>query len=335
MNHKMKKELTLIFLLALLIRFPFFEVNAQTDNDFTPYGKPLVLIYTNVNSSFTKSGNSKAFELTRAYLGFEYFFSKKISSRVNIDIGDPGISKLQMTAFIKNAFLLYKYNGFSARFGMIVVDQFNVQEKQWGYRYIYKSFQDAYNFGASADLGAAIEYSPAEFITLDFSVLNGEGYKKLQSDSTLKTTFGLTIRPFKGFVLRGYYDMMNHNYNQTSVALYAGYSNKDFKAGTEYNIQKNNGMIDSHDFSGISVYTSLLVAEKFSVFTRYDNLWSATLTGETNPWNNNKDGQLFIVGFDYSPTRGVKIAPTYLGWSPNDKLKSFTSIIALNVEIKF
>ncbi|MFH1320887.1 MAG: hypothetical protein ABII90_09580 [Bacteroidota bacterium] len=330
----MKKELTLIFLLALLIRFPFFEVNAQTDNDFTPYGKPLVLIYTNVNSSFTKSGNSKAFELTRAYLGFEYFFSKKISSRVNIDIGDPGIGKLQMTAFVKNAFLLYKYNGFSARFGMIGVDQFNVQEKQWGYRYIYKSFQDAYNFGPSADLGAAIEYSPAEFITLDFSVLNGEGYKKLQSDSTLKTTFGLTIRLFKGFVLRGYYDMMNHNYNQTSVALYAGYSNKDFKAGTEYNIQKNNGMVDSHDFSGISVYTSLLVAEKFSVFTRYDNLWSATLTGETNPWNN-KDGQLFIVGFDYSPTHGVKIAPTYFGWSPNDKLKSFTSIIALNVEIKF
>ena len=31
------------------------------------------------------------------------------------------------------------------------------------------------------------------------------------------------------------------------------------------------------------------------------------------PWNYNKDGQLFMAGFDYSPTRGVKIAPTFPG----------------------
>jgi hypothetical protein len=94
-------------------------------------------------------------------------------------------------------------------------------------------------------------------------------------------------------------------------------------------------MINNHDFSGISVYISLQLTDKYSIFTRYDNLWSATLDGEINPWNHNNDGQLFMAGFDYSPTRGVKIAPTYLGWSPNDKSKSFTSTIALNIEIKF
>ena len=331
----MKKKITLLLLLALIIALPIFNANAQTDNAFTPYGKPLVLVFTNVNSSFNKNGNSSAFEITRAYLGYEYFFNKNISSRVNIDVGDPGVGKLQMTAYIKNAYLQYKKDGLSARFGMIGVDQFNVQEKQWGYRYIYKSFQDAYNFGPSADLGAGLEYSPSKFISLDFSVLNGEGYKKLQSDSTFKTTFGLTIRPFDGFVLRGYYDMMKHNYNQTSLALYAGYSYKDFKAGIEYNNQKNNSMIDNHDFSGISVYTSLQLTDKYSIFTRYDKLWSVTIDGEIITWNYNKDGQLFMVGFDYSPTRGVKIAPTFLGWAPHNKSKSFTTTIALNIEIKF
>ena len=331
----MKNKSILLLILALIITVPFIDVSAQTEKEFTPYGKPVVLVFSNVNTSFNKNGNSKAFEVTRAYLGYEYFFSKNISSRVNIDIADPGVGKLQMTAFIKNAYLQYKKDGLSARFGMIGVDQFNVQEKKWGYRYIYKSFQDAYNFGPSADLGAAFEYSPSKFITLDFSVLNGEGYKKLQSDSTFKTTFGVTVKPYSGFVIRGYYDMMNHNYNQTSMALYAGYTYKDFNAGVEYNSQKNNGMINYHDFSGISVYTSLELADKYSIFSRYDNLWSATLAGQTNPWNNNKDGQLFMAGFDYSPTAGVKIAPTYLGWSPKDKSKSFTSTIALNFEIKF
>ncbi len=106
----MKKITTLILILALTATIPEIRLNAQTDNEFTPYGKPLVLIFSDVNASFNKYGNSKAFEITRAYLGYEYFFSKNISSRVNLDIGDPGVGKLQMTAFIKNAYLQYKNN---------------------------------------------------------------------------------------------------------------------------------------------------------------------------------------------------------------------------------
>jgi len=332
---KMRNKTTLIFILAVITSMHFIAANAQDDDKFIPYGRPLVLVFTNINSTFNKDGNSKGIELTRAYLGYEYFFSKNISARVNMDVGDPGVGKLQMTAFVKNAFVMYKNNNFSARFGMIGVDQFSVQEKQWGYRYIYKSFQDEYSYSASADLGAAFEYSPAKFISLDFSVLNGEGYKKVQADSTLKMTFGATFKPVKGLVLRTYVDMMKNDYNQKSLALYAGYSVNKLKTGLEYNIQKNNGMLNEHDFSGISAYVSLALAEKITVFGRYDKLQSVTMTGRTNPWNYGKDGQLFMAGFDYSPTPGVKIAPTLSGWSPDDDTKSFTTKIALNFELKF
>jgi hypothetical protein len=218
---------------------------------------------------------------------------------------------------------------------MIGVDQFNIQEKQWGYRYIRKSFQDEFNFGPSADLGIGVEYSPSDFISVDLSVLNGEGYKRLQSDSTFKTSAGLTLKPFPGFVLRGYIDRMKNNYAQTSYALYTGYSTKEFRVGIEYNIQTNNGTINNHDFSGISVYTSFNLSEKFSLFTRYDYLWSEVAESGLNPWNYNKDGQAIIGGFDCSPVKGVKIAPTYLGWLPRDKTRSLTSTMALNFEIKF
>ena len=331
----MKLKLSRLTALMLLILLPMARVNSQSDNTFTPYGKPLVLVFSDVNTSFNKNGNSKAFELTRAYLGYEYYFSKSISSRVNIDIGDPGTGKLQMTAFIKNAYLQYKNGGFSARFGMIGTDQYNIQEKQWGYRYIYKSFQDAYNFGPSADLGAALEYTPTDYITIDASVLNGEGFKKLQSDSVFKTSVGLTLRPLKGLVLRGFIDRMKSNYAQTSIALFAGFSIKTFKAGFEYNIQNNNGMLNGHDFSGVSFYSSVMVAQKVSIFSRYDYLWSETIADGTNPWNNNKDGQLIMAGFDYSPVVGVKIAPNYQGWVAKNKSEGFTSRVGLNVEVKF
>jgi len=330
MMRKIKKTILLISIISGII----FNLKAQTDT-FTPSGKPIALIFSNMNTALNKSGNSSAFEITRAYFGYEYNFSRNISSRVVLDVADPGVGKLQMTAFVKNAFIQYKKDNFSARFGMIGVDAFNLQEKQWGYRYIYKSFQDAYNFGPSADLGAAFEYSPAKFISFDFSVLNGEGYKKLQADSTFKETIGVTIKPFNGFVLRGYYDMMNHNFDQTTFAVFAAYTYKNIKTGVEYNNQKNNAMLNNHDFSGVSVYGSLGFAKKFTAFARYDKLWSNTIAGQTNPWNYNKDGQLFMAGVDYSPVSGVKIAPNFQGWSPDNTSKTFTSTIALNFEIKF
>jgi len=325
-----------ILILALISMTRIVNVSAQeAEKKFTPYGKPLVLIFTDVSSTITKDEYSKSFNLTRAYLGYEYFFSKNISSKINIDVADPGVGKLQMTAFIKNAYVQYKNEKFSARLGMIGLDEFKIQEKQWGYRYIYKSFQDEYKFGPSADLGVVLEYTPVKFISVDFSLLNGEGYKKLQADSTFKSSFGITLMPLKGLVLRAYYDMMNHNFNQTTIALFAGYTYKNIKTGVEYNHQNNNGMLNDHDFSGVSVYSSITLAQKFSIFGRYDNLWSSTLDGQTDPWNYNNDGQLFMAGFDYSPTTGIKIAPNFQGWSPNDKSNPFASTIALNFELKF
>ena len=304
----MKAESNSFFRLPLMIgilTFPFFNISAQSDSSFTPYGKPFALIFTDVNYISNNEGNSKVFELTRAFLGYEYFFSSNISSKINIDLADPGVGELKMTAVIRNAFIQYKNNKFSARIGMIDVDQFIIQQAQWGYRYIYKSFQDAYKYSPPSDLGAAFEYTPAKIVSFDLSVLNGEGYKKVQMDSIFKTTFGITLRPFNGFVLRGYTDMMKKDYAQTSLAFMAGYNIKKFKAGVEYNIQKNKDMINGNVLSGLSLYTSLALAEKFSIFTRYDYLEATVPDNELETGDIiEKDGQLFIAGFDYMCRQG-------------------------------
>ena len=61
-------------------------------------------------------------------------------------------SDLERVAYIKNAMLSWKTGNFTLDFGLIGLEQFNVQEKFWGYRYIMKSFQDEYKFGSSADM---------------------------------------------------------------------------------------------------------------------------------------------------------------------------------------
>ncbi|MBI5008408.1 MAG: hypothetical protein HZB98_01885 [Bacteroidia bacterium] len=327
-----------IFLLILLI-FKVFnngsDALAQTDKQFSPHGNPMALIFTDVNYTFNKTGNSKAFEVTRAYLGYEYYLSQKFYSRITIDVGDPGAGGHQMAAFLKFAYLQYKSDKFSARFGMIPTCQFTLSENIWGYRYIAKSFQDAYRFGPSADLGASAEYSPSKFISFDLSLLNGEGFKKVQIDSSFKSTAGITIKPVEGLSLRAYYDYMNSEHSQRSASFFAGYSKKGFQAGIEYNLQTNNELKKDHDFSGFSIFSSFRMAEKFSVFARYDYLESVIPETASEPWNSMKDGQLFLAGFDYNPVKGVKIAPTFAQYYPYDESLNVSTRLGLYFELRF
>lgn len=74
----------------LALIFSVFRLQAQHGNYFKPYGKPVFLTFTNVHYSFNRDGSSPAFEITRLYPGYEYFFSNSLSARATIDIGNPG-----------------------------------------------------------------------------------------------------------------------------------------------------------------------------------------------------------------------------------------------------
>jgi hypothetical protein len=315
--------------------FTLKTAGQSNDSISFPHGKPHILVFINVNSSFNREGISPAFEITRGYLGYEHNFSRTLSSKVILDVGDPGTGELQMTAFVKNAFLKYAKNNFTASVGMIGTDQFKVQEKHWGYRYILKSLQDEYGIGPSADLGAAIEYTLSDVISFDVSLLNGEGYKRVQSDSALKASAGITVNPLEGLVLRGYYDYMRNDAVQATISLFAGYTYGIFRAGLEYDKQQNHRMQDQNDLNGVSAWAALQLNKKFSVFTRFDYLWSEVPGNEAEPRNLENDGKMYVAGMDFSPVKGVRIAPVWMGWSPSDRADLFTSKTGLWFEIRF
>lgn len=330
----MKKiKLSLILLLSIITGIDAQETT--TSEEFVPFGKPSVKIFTNAHSTFIDGENSSAFEVQRAYFGYNYSFSKNFSTKLTLDVGDPGVGKLQMTAYLKNAALVYKTNKLEANFGMIGLYGFKIQEKHWGYRYIYKSFQDEHKFGSSADLGASILYKFSDFISADIMILNGEGYKNLQSDDTYKGALGVTITPVNHLNFRAYYDYMRKDNAQQTIALFAGYSAENFKVGGEYNLQKNNLYDENKDLSGFSFYSTITVNKKINLFGRFDKLTSSTLDGDTDPWNIASNGQIYIAGVEYRPVKGVKIAPNFQGWKPSEEDAPFESSIYLNLEISF
>lgn len=310
-------------------------IKAQENTEFIPSGKPTVKIFTNAHSTFIDGENTSAFELQRAYFGYSYNFSENFSTKIILDVGDPGVGKLQMTAYLKNAALVYKKDNFTANFGLIGLYGYGIQEKHWGYRYLYKSFQDEHKFGFSADLGASFAYKFSDFISVDAMILNGEGYKNLQSDNTYKGALGVTLTPVKNLNIRAYYDLMSTDVAQQTIALFAGYNADKFRVGAEYNIQSNNNMVEDQDLTGISLYTTLITGKKLNVFGRFDNLSSNKLEGAVDPWNISKNGQAYILGIEYKPTKGIKISPNFQGWNPSEEDASFETGAYLSFEISF
>jgi len=304
----------------------------ETEKSFKPTGKPFIKVFSNYHSTFSDDKNFNAFEITRAYLGYGVKLSETFSGKVTFDVGNPGVGKLQMSAFVKNAYFQYKSNGLIVKFGMIGLNQFKLQEELWGGRYLYKSFMDEHKFGPSADLGVFASYKFCEKISADVTIANGEGYKKIEADSIFKYSGGITINPVEKLNVRASYDYMGSDSAQQTLAFYAGYEVGDFKVGAEYNQQINNKMNDHNDLTGLSFYGSYKI-KKMRVFARFDDLSSVKIDNADNPWNYGNDGQAILAGVEFNPTKGLKITPNYQAWMPADGSATVNSIF-INCEIK-
>ncbi len=330
----MKKTTLLTVSVLLLFSMTSNKAKAQ-DEAFKPGGKPAVTLFTNYG--FIKTGGSTiaAFNLERAYLGFTYDFSEDFSAKVVFDVGDPGVGKLDYTAYAKNAYLQYSPGKLTLAFGMVGTTYFKNQEKLFAYRYIAKSFQDEYKISPSADLGFTASYKFSDIISADFMAVNGEGYKNVQADSTFRYAAGVNIAPVKGLFLRGSFDIMPGTDAQKTASFFGSYNFGPATIGFEYTSRMNQGMDNGRNIGGYSVTASASAFKNITLFGRYDMLGSNVMTGDTDPWNLNSDGSFLLLGFDYTPLKGVRIAPNYQGWFTRNNAINNVSSFMVNVEIKF
>ena len=201
----MKKILmSVVLIIACMSSF-----GQEEKKKFQITGKPIVTVFANYHAGLGDANKESGFALDRAYLGYQFSLTEKLSGKVVFDMGSTKVdgADLERVAYIKNAMLSWKTGDFTLDFGLIGLEQFNVQEKFWGYRYIMKSFQDEYKFGSSADMGILGRYKFTKWLSADITISNGEGYKKLNGDNKYRYAVGATLFPVKGLTIRAYYDL--------------------------------------------------------------------------------------------------------------------------------
>lgn len=324
-----------IILLTLVLLTGFTGVRAQQEESFKPSGKPEVRIFTNFTSSFSDGHNFNKFDVTRAYLGYIYDFSRNFRGRITYDVGNIGAPKSHYTGFLKFAYLQYRKDKFSLMGGMIPLYQYSLTDAKWGYRYILNPFHNEYGFGTPADMGIGAEYQFTPWLSADLILVNGEGFKTAEGDSTFKAGAGLSIHPVKNLLIRGYFDTMKRDdANQKTTEMLAVYENKSFKLSASYNLQKDHALAKGNDYSGYTFNGTLFLKNNFSLIARFDHLESVSKSGKSQPWNIAKDGRFFMAGLELIPVRGVAMSPNFQLWDPALSGKPSVSRVSLHVDIK-
>lgn len=334
---KLIRKLLLVFSCILL----YYSASAAGDStkfklDGNVYGK----IFSNYHTQINGGNNPSGFEIKRAYFGYKAKMSEHFEANIKLDIGSPedlsDYSLIRRYAYFKNAYVKYKNKKFTTIFGILDVLHFKMQEDYWAHRYIEKAFADDYRFGAKADLGWQIQYKWLDWLVTDFTIMNGEGYTKIQNDNTLKAGFGVSVFPVKNLVTRFYYDMSSKTTLQSTIALFIGYELKDkFIVGVDGNYRLNDDYRESYDRYGYSIFASYYVFKKWQLFGRFDKVNSNVLENEDYPWNLANDGSKIIGGIEYSPIKKLKIALDYQDWFPYAENEENEQYIFLNLEVVF
>ena len=340
MKMKKNKISGIPFIKILMMTIMLFtglssSIIAQETEEFKPGGKMEARIFTSLGTTFSGGENHTKFDLGRAYLGYNYNFSRKLTGRLVYDVSDPSVGKLKFTGMLKFAYLKYQTGKLTVSGGMIALPEYDFGDRKWGFRYTYKTLHDEYGFGTAADLGLNVTYSFASWISADLTVMNGEGFKLTESDSTFKAAASINVMPFRNFSLRMYFDNMSKNsVNQETTEIIAAYENRGYVISAAWNYRWNHNLIKGQDYQGVTVNGTIPVRKKIRIFGRYDYLASVKTGSSPDPWNLAKDGQLFMTGVDFSLAPGVSLSPNFTGWKPADSSRPFISRFTISLDLK-
>lgn len=302
-------KMKLMLFMACLMACPCMTLHAEEDDDEEKAeGQVIIKLMGDFHTGFGSKNKERGFDIEANQLGYEYEFKNGFSAKAVLYVGKAADnSGSQRVVYIKQAFATWEKNDFTLKVGIIPTRQFRYQEKFWGHRYIMKSFQDEYKFGSSADLGLSAEYEFADWISADATIVNGEGYKKLQINAGLNYGIGITLTPVKGLKFRLYGGINESGEegkkNITNLAAFAGYNHKKFDVGAEYSYMTNASYKDNADRYGYSVYGSVKLSKIVSLYARFDDLYSKS------DWNIANDESTAMLGTQIKIGKYVKVAP--------------------------
>ena len=270
---------------------------------------------------FSSSDDSNAFNFQRQYFGYGGDVSEKVSYKILFDVGRTNNKELftwfvkgddslkvtedtRLVTYLKKAQINYKSSFGNFNFGLIGMNTYGMQEKNWGYRFLEKSAIDKYGFSATADIGVGFSRSLMDNLNLSLQIVNGEGFKKPQGDKFQKIAFNAiygerNLSKNGGYNAGAVYTTESTDADPTTMtSLFGGFAGMGLRIGGEYDIQTE-GNVESNI---VSISANYAVRDNIDIFARYD------MVDDNDDINKNGKNYL-ITGIVLTCDGGISIAP--------------------------
>ena len=293
---------------------------------------------------YTNSKEKSAFDFKRQYFSYGIDISDEVKFRVVFDVGRTDVGTVlrkdggeksedtRLVAFLKKAQIDHRTSYGKISMGLIGMNTYNIQEKNWGYRFIEKSAIDKYKFSSTADLGIGFSRTLVNQLKMSLQVVNGEGYKNPQSDKYHKITFNSTYGEHNLVKNSGFNAGVVYTTEQTDdkpnsmASLFGGFAGMGLRLGGQFNMLTKGGI----ESQVISVSSNYSMTDKLDAFVRYDMF--DPNTDEIDGWKDNST--YLIAGIQLSCGNGLLVAPNIRMESYEDDSDSATEY-KINFQFKF
>tara|TARA_B000000557_G_scaffold257151_1_gene250149 strand:+ start:1549 stop:2427 length:879 start_codon:yes stop_codon:yes gene_type:complete len=278
---------------------------------------------------FTQNEDESGFNFKRQYISVAGSSGEDMKYKVVMDVGRYGDDN-RLTAFLKKAQADYTTNYGKISLGLIGMNTYGVQEKNWGYRFISKSAIDKNKFSATADLGIGYSNTLMENLNLSLQLTNGEGYKKSQEDTYHKFSLNATYGEMKINKNDGYNaglvfsTMPTENDPINMISVFGGYAANNLRLGAEYDKQTSGDLEETI----ISVTSNYRALDNLDAYVRYDMY--------TDNVENDMNGENYLIaGLLLNCGNGLSLAPNVRMTSFEDSDMDNELEYKLNFQFKF
>ena len=256
------------------------------------------------------ASGASAFDVTRVYLTYVAELASNVKMRYTSDVTRDTSGRLDL--FAKYAWLEVNKAvlGGRLRFGLIETPWIGFEDGIWGYRVQGSNFADRLGVISSADFGVSLDGKfPGDLIEYFGAVVNGDGYKKAESDKSKRVELRLTGRPLKNVSLSGFiskdYWSDDPSKPRDRTILQAAYKDGNYTLAGDY-LMATGSTAAGKDGTGYSIFGT---AKLGAVFNRLDGY---TFIGRLDQWDPNTASASdattrYIAGVSYELIKGTLV----------------------------
>lgn len=191
----------------MLLLAAFAAFAQEKEEPKFPVVKPSGVLFARYGYDLTDGADGyNAFSIDRVYLRADVAMSKAFGARVTLDadrmkpfeLGTEEVTyDTKYRVFVKHAYLEAKDLGpLKLRAGMVANTYTSFYDDTWGDRYITEAFSKNAGVHETADLGVQLVGNHGDgLVGWDVSLVNGEGYSKLELDAGKKVQARVTVDP--------------------------------------------------------------------------------------------------------------------------------------------